>query len=242
LAERSVWLISLAPMAFVLVMGYTEAPAGALAVAAFLGARQKKWPLAAGAALFAGALRPSGILLMAPLAWEGLRRFGKASKRERVWIAAAVAAPAVGTLPYLIWVQAHYGDWQLPYSVQEADYLRGGWANPIGRVIDALSNLRHGDLVLGLRGIWVLVFLILLVLAAFRLPPSYAVYGFTTLVVAASTQHLGSVERYAYGAFPLLVAAATLTKRPEVQRGVLMVSGAAMSLYALLAFLDLYVP
>jgi len=242
LAQRSAWLVSLAPMAFVLVMGYTEALAGALAVAAFLGARQRRWHWAAVAGLLAGALRPSGILLVAPLAWEGARRFGKASGHERAWIVTAVAAPVVGTVPYLAWVQAQYGDWKLPYSVQQADYLRGGWANPIGRVVDALSNLDGGDLVLGLRGVWVLVAGALLIVAARRLPGSYVIFAAVTLVVAASTEHLGSVERYAYGAFPLVVAAATLIEHPDVERAVLAISGAAMSAYALLAFLDLYVP
>ncbi|MCM3926122.1 hypothetical protein ND748_31195, partial [Frankia sp. AiPs1] len=55
---RLIWFAALAPPAFVLVMGYAEALAGLLAVAVFLGARSRRWELAAAAALLGGLCRP----------------------------------------------------------------------------------------------------------------------------------------------------------------------------------------
>jgi hypothetical protein len=43
-------------------------------------------------------------------------------------------------------------------------------------------------------------------------------------------------------AFPLVMVVARLTPTKQVERGVLVLSGAAMTIYALLAFLHAYVP
>lgn len=242
LARRTVWLAALAPIAFVLVMGYTEPIAGAATVAALWAARRRRWLPAAAAAAFAGALRPSGIFLVVPLLVEALIGLRAAAGSERVRRAIAVVAPALGTAPFLLWVHAVYGNWKLPYDVQQVDGLRGKTISPVTSVWRALHGLDGSDRVLGLRGLWALVFLALLVVAARRLPLSYTALAAVTLVVATATEHIGSLERYAYGAFPFLVAASTLTKRTTVERIVLVTATAAMASYALLAFLDLYVP
>jgi hypothetical protein len=130
----------------------------------------------------------------------------------------------------------------LPYRQQTVDGLRGNTANPVTVVAHALRGLDGDDIILGLRGLWVLALLALVVVAARRLPVSYTAFAAATLVVAASTEHIGSLERYGYGAFPFLVAASTCTRRPDVERVVLLVSAAAMACYALLAFADVYVP
>ena len=60
--RKAVWLLAVAPPAFVLVMGYTEALAGLLAVIVFYGIRSGRWWLAAGAGLLSGLCRPPGAL------------------------------------------------------------------------------------------------------------------------------------------------------------------------------------
>jgi hypothetical protein len=89
---------------------------------------------------------------------------------------------------------------------------------------------------------WALLFLLLLVPMARRLPASYTLYAAATLGLAVTSQALESLERYALGAFPFVVVAATLTERPVVYRVVLSLSVAAMTAYALLTFFELYVP
>ena len=71
-ARKAVWLLALAPPAFVMVMGYTEALAGLLAVITFYGMRSGRWWLAAVAGLLSGLCRPPGVLLVAPIAHRGL--------------------------------------------------------------------------------------------------------------------------------------------------------------------------
>jgi len=83
---------------------------------------------------------------------------------------------------------------------------------------------------------------VLLVLVARRLPASYTAFAAAVLVVSLTSSNLDSFERYALGAFPLVVAASTLTSRRRVEVAVLVVSAAALVGYAMLAFLGMVVP
>lgn len=243
LARTSAALVALVPIAYVCTMGYTEPLAGIATVTAFLCARRSRWGGAAGAGLAAGALRPVGILLVVPLAIEAAQGWAGAHRRQRVARALAVASPVLGTVPYLAWVGWRFGDPGLPFSVQRDPDLRGTLANPLVTVARALGHLDGRNVVLGLRGLWAVVLVALVVVAVRHLPRSYAAYAAVSLAVALSTANLGSLERYGYGAFPLVVAAATRVPRHGLgRRLVLGASGAAMGAYATLTFLDRYVP
>ncbi len=89
---------------------------------------------------------------------------------------------------------------------------------------------------------WVVVSLVLLVVAFRRLPLSYALLATAVLAVSLASSNLDSFERYALGAFPLVVAASTLTARRRVEVAVLAASALAMVAYALLAFFGMVVP
>jgi hypothetical protein len=60
--------------------------------------------------------------------------------------------------------------------------------------------------------------------------------------VSVTRSNLDSFERYALGAFPLVIAASTLTARRGVEIGVLAVAGAGLVGYAFLAFVGVVVP
>jgi hypothetical protein len=89
---------------------------------------------------------------------------------------------------------------------------------------------------------WVLLCVVLVVVAYRRLPLSYAGFATAVLVVSLASSNLDSFERYALGAFPLVIAASTLTSRRGVELVVLSVAGAGMVGYAVLAFLGVTVP
>ncbi|HET6811143.1 MAG TPA: hypothetical protein VFH50_09055 [Acidimicrobiales bacterium] len=73
LARRAVWILALAPSAFVLVMGYAEAVLLVLSIGAFLALRTHRWWWAAAAGYLAGLTRPIGVVLvLAALAEVGL--------------------------------------------------------------------------------------------------------------------------------------------------------------------------
>lgn len=244
-ARRAPWLLALFPAAFVLVMGYAESLLLVAALAAFLCLRTERFAWAGVAGVFAGACRPVGLLLVVPACVEGLRRWRGISKPPRGWttrVAAVLGAP-VGTAVYLIWSKAHDGSFLLPFREQVSSANRGAVADPVTTISHDLSDLAHGShLGTALHAPWAVIFVLLAVLLWRRWPASYGAYATATLVVALTAPNLTSFERYGLGCFPFLLAITTLTERQAVRWAVLSVSGALLAVYALLAFLGVYVP
>jgi len=241
LASRSTWLLGLLPPAVVLVLGYAEAIAIALAAGVFLALRRKRWWWAAALGVLAGLCRPTGVLLALPALVEALR--GWPGARDRIGrIAAVVSAPA-GAAGFLAWVEWKYEDWTLPLRLQNTPDLRGGWADPFSAAWSSVRHLVSGDeLGEGLHAPWIALFLVLLVVVFARWPFSYGVFAFSVLAMALSAESLGSIERYGLFAFPLVLALATITGEPRVERAVLTFSGAALTGFTALVFVGAFVP
>ncbi len=245
LARRSVWLLALAPSAYSFVLAYSDATLLLCSVVALLGARTGRWWWAAAAGLAAGAVRPVGVLVVVPLAVEAWAGRGAEAGGRCRWPAriAALAAPLAGAGAYMAWVWYRFGDPWLPLTVQQQRGHRGQFAAPVAAmyrdVVDALGGHHVGS---ALHVPWVLACLVLLVVVWRRLPRSYAAFATAVLVVSLSSANLDSFERYALGAFPLVVGASLYTESRRVERVVLVVSGVAMAGYATLVFLGVVVP
>lgn len=242
LASRAVWFAAVFPPAAVLVMGYAEAVAMALAVGTFLAMRTRRWELAVLTGFLAGLARPIGILLMLPLAIEAVRGWDSVAARERFRRAAAVIAPGVGLASYLIWAGTRFGDAFEPLTYQNRATLRGGFVDPVSSVVNAVSELLDGRVGPVAHVGWATVFLALGVVAARRLPASYAVYVFATVLLALSAHNLDSLERYGMSAFPVLIGLAMVTARSDVERPVLCFATVGLVGYSVLGFLGLSVP
>lgn len=242
-ARRAAWYAALFPAGAVLVLGYADALALVLTVAAFLALRDRRFVAAGALGLLAGCTRPLGVLLVVPALVEVWRARSGVSLRGWAARTTAIVGPVVGLAGYLAWVGATRDDPWLPFSVQQRSSLRGGFVDPLTRLGRAGSDLVHGDRFgSGLHLVWALVFLALLVVVARRLPASYTAYSAVTLLVALSADNLDSLERYALGAFPLLIALALVTARPQVERAVLVASSAGLVGYSVLAFAGRSVP
>jgi len=244
LARRSVWLLALAPSAYSLVLAYSDAVLLLSSVVTFLGIRTGRWWWAAAAGLAAGAVRPVGVLLVVPVAFElWSRRSSLRGPGPRLAAAAALLAPAVGAGAYLGWVAHRFGDAWLPFTVQQQGGHRGQLAVPFDAMWhDGLAALHGHHLGSAAHLPWIVLCSVLAVVAWRRLPHAYALFATVVLVVSLSSTNLDSFERYALGAFPLVVAASTATSRRPVEVTVLVVSAAAMAGYATLAFLGVVVP
>lgn len=242
-ARRATWLLALAPAAFVLVMGYTEATTIALAIGMFLALRGKRWWIAAGLGVLVGLSRPSGLILMLPALIEVARGSRGLAVKEYVARAAAVLGPAIGTLIYLTWVWDRFGDFWLPYSIQTQAGRRGSFADPLSTIDHALHGLFNGHEVgTGLHVPWLVLVVVLIVICFRTWPASYGALAAAGIASAIVSSNLDSFERYALAAFPLVLVGSSLTASHRVERAVLVLSGTAMTLYALLAFLHAYVP
>ncbi len=292
-ADRSVWLFSLAPPAFVLVMGYAEGLLLVLSVGCFLAIRRGSgrrgkgrpensrpensrpensrpenggsdsgggetgrpetdpatlgttgpawlWAAALGAA--AGLTRPVGVLLAVPVAIEAARRWRVAGGGERALAVLATLAPVVGAGAFLAWSAGVYGDGLLPLSVQTQAGHHGGLSDPFRTIAHDVTGVAHHHFGTALHVPWVVLVVALVVVCWWRLPASYGALATVVAVVALTGTNLDSFERYALGAFPLVVAAASLTAGRRVERSVLVLAAAGLAGYALLAFLNLSVP
>jgi len=247
LARRSVWLLALAPSAYSLVLGYADSALLLCSIVTVLAARTQRWWWAAAAGGVAGLVRPVGLLLVVPVlieVWRDRRlRAPGRPPTSPLAEAAAAAAPVAGTAVYLGWVWAQFGDPWLPFRVQQQHGHRGAVTLPLAAMWRNLESVVHGHHVgSSLHILWVLLCMALLVVAYRRLPLSYAGFATAVLVVSVASSNLDSFERYALGAFPLVIAASTLTSRRGVEWVVLTVAGAAMVGYAVLAFLGVTVP
>lgn len=243
LARRAAWFVAIVPSAFTLVLAYPESLAGCLAVGVFLAMRTGRWAWAAAFAFLAGLTRPVGILLALPMAVEAVRAAGGLHVRGLLARLAAAAAPAAGTAAYLAWVQVRFGNGLLPAQVQEASYLRGRFEDPALALYRSGIDLLRGRMYPnGMHFPWAVVFIVLVIVCFRFWPASYGSFAAITLLVALSAQRLGSLERYGFGAFPVVLALASVTARPGIDRALVATSAAALFGYSTLAFLNLYVP
>lgn len=244
LAQRTVWLCAVVPAGYCTVLAYADSVLLLAVVATFWLIRSGRWWWAVLPGVAAGAVRPLGILLIVPIGiqwWLDRPR----PKSVAPWFsrAAVLLSPLVGAGVYLAWVGSTYGNFWLPYSLQEQSGHRGGLTVPVAALWHDMVNGAHGHhLGSALHLPWVIVAVILVIVAWRRLPVPYAAYATVVVAAALSSSNLDSFERYAFGAFPMALAAATLLRRPTLFRFVVAGLAAVMTGYAVLAFLDLVVP
>ena len=230
LARRSVWLLALAPAAYSLVLGYADAALILCAVATFLaaragtvvvggGGRSGRRPDPAGGHPAGGAGGHRG--------WRGRRRqartagpdapaadrrgAGPAAGRRRRAAGRAGGLPGLGRLRSSAIPGSRSGS-------SSRTGIGGPITVPLGAMWHDLDSVVHGHhLGSALHIPWVLLSVALLVVAFRRLPLSYAAFATAVLAVSVTSSNLDSFERYALGAFPLVIAASTLTARRGVE-------------------------
>jgi hypothetical protein len=255
-ARRSLWVLSLLPAAFVLVMGYAESVLLVCALGCFLALRPASGTTSpttatatrphfavAGVLAFAGALtRPIGVLLFLAVAAEVVRWWPRLGRSDRVAGLGALAAPFVGVFVFLAWSKHTVGDWWAPLRVQVQNAHHGGLSDPFVTLFHDAKGVLHHHVGTALHVPWVLLALAMLIVCWRRLPAPYTLFAAGVLAVAVAGANLDSFERYALSAFPLAIAAALLLTQSQIERAVLTLLSAGLAGYALLAFLNISVP
>jgi len=223
------------------VMAYSESLMLVAAIGAFIGLKLRRWWWVAALGLVAALSRPLGVLIMVPVGVELLRTWRAAGGRDRIASVVALAAPAIGLVSYLAWVGHVFGNWHLPFTVQ--DDLRGHLELPFDRIIEGFRQLagseRFGD---GLHLPFLLLLLVLLVITFRTWPARYGLFAAAILITAISAENLNSVERYGMSAFPLVLALAVVMRPPQVERAALTLMGGSVVALSSMAWLGAYVP
>lgn len=235
------------PAAFVFSMAYAEALFLVLSVGFLDLLRRRRWGWAAGIGLLAGLTRPGGWLLALPAAVEGIRFLVEHPRRVAVprFLGAAVAGsgPLAGLGAYLAFSWLRMGDPLLPIQQQ----WREGWkVRPrffLDSALDKLDQVGElgvtPDFFLGLS----VLLGVGLALYSFRvLPASMAAYAVVAIGLGASTHVLIGVMRLLMLTIPLVWALAVVGERPGFDRAWRPLSTGLMGLFALLAFLEEWIP
>lgn len=234
-ARRAVRLFSLFPPAFVLVLGYSEALYLSLAMGFVLTARARRWPITAVLGFLAGLTRPVAGLLAFPAAvhaWNGDRRSPSA-------LLAVVSAP-LGTAAFLVWAEVANDGWRAPIEAQRE--LRGDVTEPFSRLVRALTDGALGDEGDLLHGFAALALIALAGVAVRHLDTDLWVYAVPSTIVLIAADNLNSLERYALGVFPLVIALAVVSRDPRLDRWLPTASAVALTAVTTLALNGVYVP
>ena len=239
-ARRAIWFLSLAPAAYVLVMGYAESTFLCLADRLLPGAPRRRprpshgatepgppgsfvgqppnFVLAGVLAFLAALTRPIGVLLALAVAVELVRWWTRLGRSRRLAGLGATAAPLVGLAAFGLWSHHEVGDFWAPLSVQFQSSHHGALADPLVTAYHDVRGLWHGHVGTALHVPWVVLALFLLVVCWRKLPrptPSSRRRSCSWRVAGAN---LDSFERYALSAFPLTIAAALICGKPIIER------------------------
>ena len=243
LARRAAWFGAIFPPFSVLVLGYADATAMALAAGVLLAVRTRRFGAAIPLGILAGLCRPVGILLVVPAAIEAARGWPTAVLRDRLQRVGATLAPAVGTAAFLAYAGIAFGDGFAPLTVQNRANLRGRFELPVTSLAHGVRDLVNaGRFGPGLHVLSAVVFAALLIVVARRLPGSYTAYAAAALILGLSAHNLDSFERYCASTLPFLLGVAIITDRPDAERLALGLAAAGLLAYSVLAFLGLSVP
>lgn len=234
-ARPTLMLVALWPASFFFSAPYSESLFLALSLGMFYAARTGRWPLAAVSCAAATATRPTGLLLLLPLAWMAWR-----ARRLR-WLALAPAGAALFSASLAAAGLRPFG-W---FGIERA------WGHvfkgPLGGVHDALLAGAHGaaqlvgsapaNRVVAAENVIYLALLVIAVLALVgvfrRLPGEYGLYAAASLLVAVSApvhwQPLLSFGRLLAVVFPIpMWLALALDGRRLATAGTLALSSALL--------------
>lgn len=234
-ARPVLWLVALWPASFFFSAPYSESLFLALSVGVFYAARSERVPLAAGMCALATATRPTGVLLLVPLAWMAWR----AGKLR--WLAVAPLGAVAFSLGLGLNGMRPFGWFEVEREWGHVfkGPLVGVWDAAVAGVRGAgqLFAAAPPDRVVAAENVIYLVLLVLAVAAlagmSRRLRPEYGLYTAVSLVAAVSAplewQPLMSFGRLLAVVFPIpMYVALVLGERPFARRAALGASAALL--------------
>ncbi|HUS14548.1 MAG TPA: hypothetical protein VM536_05960 [Chloroflexia bacterium] len=249
-AERAMLYMAIYPMALFMFAVYTESLFLAVLLATFYYTRRGRWGPAAIGAFLAGVTRPTGLVLVFPLAYEAWRQ-ACAGQRLPSWRAllGSYRLPAVAAAPLAWLLFAVYLAWLTgdPAAILHSRALPPFWRQtslPWDTLGLAFQNLQRTDLSLMARTvnttdlIATLMLIETALVAWWALPRAYAIYATASIVLlltlTISEWPLQSMPRYSLAVFPLFFLLARLGANRYWHQAIVMVSLLFLGLYTAL--------
>jgi hypothetical protein len=237
-ARRAAVYLLVFPTTLFLSAAYPESLLLALSVASFYYARRGTWWLVGLLGLAVSLTRPYGALLAIPLAFEYLLQRDFDWRRIRpgfLWIGLV----PVGVAAFLAYIAWKFQDPGVMGAAQDI------WGRRLVAPWDVLMQYLDGPVIvyglsaqaLSLVDLGFAAFFGAMVIVAwFRLRPTYAIYSTLLLAAFLSSGRFVSVPRYGLALFPVFLGLALLTdedaRRDAVVSVSLILAGIAMALFA----------
>jgi hypothetical protein len=215
-ADLSVLLLLAWPGAFFLALPYSEPLFVVLALLFLRGLTTGSYRVAGPAAFAMALARPPGVFAVLPFAVDAFLRHrrGEPMGRRALWI----AAPVLGWMTWLLWMQLATGDWAAGLEAQKLFAVQssvGSLVDLPGLVVsffdvDYLHAYRNGFLDRAMFA-WFLVCLP----ALWKLDRVWFFYALSLGLVPALAAHFTSYVRYSMALLPLFVVTATFLASEE---------------------------
>ena len=140
-ATAAVGVLLAGPYSVFLISSYSEGPYLALALGAWVAARDDRWLLASSCAALGASTRISGLFLGCALVVLYLHSRRTQHRRRRAVELAALSAPFLTVAGYFAWLHAHTGSWSTWFEAQ-----RHGWGrHTVSPVKSFLSSVHRID-------------------------------------------------------------------------------------------------
>ncbi len=257
---RAAFYLLIFPTGFYLAQVYTEGLFIGLAFMACAMAVERKMLFAAGLAVLATLVRPTGICLIFPLAWAAFEVLREPEARAH-WrhTAARVAAPLAPVVPFVVWWFSVLGqNWR---AVEDGFFGRkfdpiaslGMWGNVIDSFVSGFDKTATGLYGYGIytgtppgplpssSTVYIGLELIALALAVaacvwlIRRMPGVALFGFAVIVMSAGSSSAQGMDRYMIAVPAIFLMLASFGRRPVFDRvwvlGSTLVMGLLVTLY-----------
>jgi hypothetical protein len=216
-ATWAVWLFAVQPWTYAFSAIYSESLFFALAAAAVLAARRKRFLLAGLAGMFASMTRLLGVLVLVPVGLEYLASRERGERRiDRKTLSLALIP--LGLVLYFAFLWRLTGNFLAYFAAQSGWHKEvvGPWYHPVRWLTAGGLN---GEVLLDLGVTLFMCFL--LVLGYRRIRRSYWIYALVYFLVLMSSSNLLGLSRYCSGLFPVYLILAALAERfPQTGRAI----------------------
>jgi hypothetical protein len=253
-AQRAVFYLAAAPMAYFFSAIYTESAYFLFSVATFYFARRGNWLGAGIAGMLCSATRVVGILILLPAALEWMRAHGwtlREANRKATWVRLwqgirsdglsllPLLLIPLGLLAFILYLNAHFND---PFLFLNAQ--ANGWQRPNRNPISALWEESTFMIPYILRGelttfvmVWIVNIASLIVTAVVsiaawrRLGVSYGLYSLLVMLIPLASGTM-SLPRYLLILFPVPMMLAHWGRNSTLDRLILVGGALLMGIFA----------
>ena len=212
IALWSARFLFLFPASFIFSGVQTESLFLLLSLLSIYNAKKKRFLISGMFGFLATLTRPTGLLLMLPLAIIFFRRSGQEITKQKVLQFFSLMLIPSALVFFGLYTYFHNHDF-FAYQHMQQHSWHHYYANPFKIIYHALFHATLSD---HINAFVIVVFSIFIFCYRKKLPIEYILYSFAIILFAPITGIVIDSMRYALAAFPLFIALASVSESPEI--------------------------